>query len=147
MLGREIREFMFGLIRPITLVLVAQLVLGPVGATLSDAQQRGGRFDPRGRESEARGKRFRPEIPSGVVSRTPAKELLPGGQALSRAVVPDQYILGPGDSLSINLWGEYDDIYLVRVIIFSPVRNGECRGPESPQSYRWTPPELMSLTS
>jgi protein involved in polysaccharide export with SLBB domain len=40
---------------------------------------------------------------------------LPGGQALSRAVVPDQYILGPGDGLSITLWGEYDDNYIVWV--------------------------------
>jgi protein involved in polysaccharide export with SLBB domain len=51
----------------------------------------------------------------GVVSQTPAESQLPGGQALSRAVVPDQYILGPGDGLSISLWGEYDANYVVWV--------------------------------
>jgi polysaccharide export outer membrane protein len=30
-------------------------------------------------------------------------------------VVPDQYILGPGDGLSISLWGEYDANYLMLV--------------------------------
>jgi protein involved in polysaccharide export with SLBB domain len=51
----------------------------------------------------------------GVESLTPALEKLPGGRALSRAVVPDQYILGPGDGLTVNLWGEYEDLYEVRV--------------------------------
>lgn len=52
---------------------------------------------------------------SGVQSLGPAEERLPGGRALSRAVVPDQYILGPGDGLTINLWGEYEDLSEVRV--------------------------------
>ncbi len=46
---------------------------------------------------------------------TPAEDMLPGGQALSRAVVPNEYLLGPGDALSINLWGEYDETYQVKI--------------------------------
>jgi protein involved in polysaccharide export with SLBB domain len=30
-------------------------------------------------------------------------------------VVPDQYALGPGDGLTINLWGEYDETFETRV--------------------------------
>src|SRR5579885_2253405 len=30
---------------------------------------------------------------------------------LSKRVDPAQYVLGPGDSLVINLWGEYDEVY------------------------------------
>jgi protein involved in polysaccharide export with SLBB domain len=51
----------------------------------------------------------------GVESASPALDKLPGGRALSRAVVPDQYILGPGDGLTVNLWGEFEDLYEVRV--------------------------------
>jgi protein involved in polysaccharide export with SLBB domain len=51
----------------------------------------------------------------GVTALSPAEEQLPGGQALSRAVLPGEYILGPGDGLSVNLWGEYTDQYNVRV--------------------------------
>jgi protein involved in polysaccharide export with SLBB domain len=51
----------------------------------------------------------------GVETISPAEESLPGGQALSRAVIPDQYVLGPGDGVSINIWGEYDDSYQLRV--------------------------------
>ncbi|MBM4134067.1 MAG: hypothetical protein FJ245_09895 [Nitrospira sp.] len=46
---------------------------------------------------------------------SPTEMELPGGKALSRAVVPDQYALGPGDGLLINIWGEYDETYDVRV--------------------------------
>jgi len=53
--------------------------------------------------------------PKGVVSQTPTEEALPGGQALSRAVVPDEYLLGPGDALSVNFWGEYNDTFSARV--------------------------------
>jgi len=31
-----------------------------------------------------------------------------GDLTLSKAVVPEKYVLGPGDQLKINLWGEYD---------------------------------------
>ncbi len=37
-----------------------------------------------------------------------AKESAGGELALSRPVLPDRYVLGPGDRLMINLWGEYD---------------------------------------
>lgn len=50
----------------------------------------------------------------GVTSVGPAEEQLPGGQALSRAVRPD-YVLGPGDSLTVSLWGEYEEKSEVRV--------------------------------
>lgn len=52
---------------------------------------------------------------AGVVSSAPAEESMPGGQALSRAVVPDQYVLGPGDGLTISIWGEYDETYQLSV--------------------------------
>ena len=100
----------------IMISLVAQLVLGPGAMFVSQAQQRAGagRLGPQ--ELRDRGAaRLLPPAPSGVMSRKPAKLQLPGGQALSRAVVPDEYILGPGDALSVNLWGEYDDTYLARV--------------------------------
>lgn len=48
-------------------------------------------------------------------SATPAEDVLPGGQALSHAVVPDQYVLGPGDGLTVSLWGETSDSFIVRV--------------------------------
>ncbi|MBM4133111.1 MAG: polysaccharide export protein [Nitrospira sp.] len=51
----------------------------------------------------------------GTISLSSTEEILPGGQALSRAVVPDQYLLGPGDGLTINLWGEYEEAYDVKV--------------------------------
>lgn len=51
----------------------------------------------------------------GVESLSAAQEKLPGGRALTRAVVPDQYVLGPGDGLTVNLWGEFEDLYEVRI--------------------------------
>ncbi len=42
-----------------------------------------------------------------TASAETATESLPGGQALSKAVVPDKYTLGPGDGLSVNIWGDY----------------------------------------
>jgi len=69
--------------------------------------------------SAQRGGRAGPPVAApregGVEAVAPALEKLPGGRALSRAVVPDQYILGPGDGLTVNLWGEYEDINEVRV--------------------------------
>lgn len=56
-----------------------------------------------------------PSAPTvGVSSQSPAEEQLPGGQALSRAVSPD-YVLGPGDSLAVSLWGEYEEKTDVKV--------------------------------
>jgi len=52
---------------------------------------------------------------AGVETVSPALEKLPGGRALSRAVVPDQYVLGPGDGLTVNIWGEYEELTEVRV--------------------------------
>lgn len=51
----------------------------------------------------------------GTMSLSVAEEVLPGGQALSRAVVPNEYVLGPGDGVTVNLWGEYEQTYDVRV--------------------------------
>ncbi len=48
---------------------------------------------------------------SGAASAQMAEEVLPGGRALSKAVVPDEYVLGPGDGLSVNIWGEYSETY------------------------------------
>jgi protein involved in polysaccharide export with SLBB domain len=49
-----------------------------------------------------------------VSSASTAEEFLPGGQALSRAVSPD-YVVGPGDGLTISIWGEYEEKTDVRV--------------------------------
>ena len=51
----------------------------------------------------------------GVQSAETATESLPGGQALSKAVVPDTYTLGPGDGLSVNIWGNYQESLEVKV--------------------------------
>lgn len=51
----------------------------------------------------------------GVQSAETATETLPGGQALSQAVVRDKYTLGPGDGLSINIWGDYEQAFDVNV--------------------------------
>lgn len=51
----------------------------------------------------------------GVQAQFPAEDTLPGGQVLSLAVRPDQYVLGPGDGLAITLWGEYDASYDVKI--------------------------------
>ncbi len=45
---------------------------------------------------------------SNTSSSSPKAEGGGGDLTLSRAVLPGKYILGPGDQLMINLWGEYD---------------------------------------
>jgi len=94
-------------------LLVAQLVIGPVSASWGQLKRdRGARAAPSASTAKPAGP---PGAGAGtgagvnVESRRPAEESVPGGQALSRAVVPDQYILGPGDGLSVNLWGEYNE--------------------------------------
>lgn len=107
----------------VTLVLVAQLVLGP-GGGLVWGQGAGGsaglsKAKPLSSQQGATVKKGKGQQSGvgggGVESVAPALEKLPGGRALSRAVVPDQYILGPGDGLTVNLWGEFEDLYEVRV--------------------------------
>lgn len=102
----------------IAIVLVAQLVLGPGGLAWGQAKK--GDSPSRSRAGSGTRPIVQP-VPGteaekvGVISKGPAEEPLPGGQALSRAVLPDRYVLGPGDALSITLWGEYDDQYATRV--------------------------------
>jgi len=100
----------------ISLFLVAQLILSPCitwgqGARGSSGARGGGGKAP----GVAEGLQGAAPPKIGVSSLTPVEEQLPGGQALSRAVVADKYILGPGDGLTVNLWGEYDEKYEVRV--------------------------------
>jgi len=106
----------------LTWLLVAQFVLGPGVVPWSHAQQRGGKAGGGGVPSSKDARGGKPSGaaaqeggPKGTKSLAPTEEALPGGQALSRAIVPDEYTLGPGDSLSVNLWGEYNDTYATRV--------------------------------
>ncbi len=50
-----------------------------------------------------------------MISAEVAEESIPGGQALSRAIVPEKYVLGPGDGLSINFLGDYEESQTVKV--------------------------------
>lgn len=103
----------------IAVALVVQLLLGPGGIAWSQApggKAGGGAKAAQGLKADkARPGGAADQGKPGAMSQTPAEESLPGGQALSRAVVRDEYVLAPGDGLSINLWGEYDATYSVRV--------------------------------
>lgn len=106
----------------VVLLLVGQLVLGPGSIGWSQAQSRDSGGKSKGGEAGRqvpRGPKASGDLAGtptkGVASLSPAEEQLPGGQALFRAVVPDEYALAPGDNLSINLWGEYNDTYQVKV--------------------------------
>jgi protein involved in polysaccharide export with SLBB domain len=109
---------MFRLSYSISLVLIVQLVFGPIQMVWAQGSPGGGgKGAPAakgGSAAAAGGKAATPGGTVGVTSVGPAEEQLPGGQALSRAVRPD-YVLGPGDSLSVSLWGEYEEKTEVRV--------------------------------
>ena len=100
----------------IAIILIAQFLLGPTGLAWAQAKKGGGAPSPQP-PGGGRTRVTTQPVPGkeGVLSQAPAEEQLPGGQALSRAVQPDQYVLGPGDGLSITLWGEYDETYAVKV--------------------------------
>lgn len=101
--------------RTVILLLIAQLIAGPSAGVWGQGL-RG--FKPGVRSpGDLQGtiRRGAPAGKVGVKSAVPFEEKVPGGQALSRAVVPDEYILGPGDGLTVTLWGEYDDTYVVAV--------------------------------
>ncbi|RJR47036.1 MAG: polysaccharide export protein [Desulfobacteraceae bacterium] len=100
------------------IVLVFQMILG-AGATVWS--QTGGRGQLGAAQGKA-GEMGSPSTPGkgaagidGVQSAETATESLPGGQALSKAVVPEKYILGPGDGLSVNIWGDYKESQDVKV--------------------------------
>lgn len=107
----------------IVMALVTQLILG--GNVVWGEQSRGGKSTGGAASQQAGAKGpgakggGRAEAPGaakgGVSSASPTEIELPGGRALSRAVVPDQYTLGPGDGLAINIWGEYDENFTVKV--------------------------------
>jgi len=106
----------------LAVVLILQLTLGAGSVAWAQGTRGGDRGAGAGKKRTApgslmqKGGRAGPQREGGgVQSLGPAEERLPGGRALSRAVVPDQYILGPGDGLTINLWGEYEDLSEVRV--------------------------------
>lgn len=50
-----------------------------------------------------------------IKSLSPNIKKIPGGQALLKAVSPEKYILGPGDSLIIQIWGGVDLYHKVTV--------------------------------
>ena len=104
------------------MLLICQFSLGPIDLVWGQGQRGGGKSS--GGKSAAGspvGKSARGQQGDGTVGKSAvqaagiADETLPGGQALSKAVVPDEYVLGPGDGLTINLWGEYDETYSVKV--------------------------------
>lgn len=104
--------------RLIVLLLVVQLILQPIsfawsqvgkGAAPAPKPQAGIRKERAGDQPGG------DKEGTGVMSKTPAEDQLPGGQVLSRAVVPELYVLGPGDGLTINIWGEYDESFKVRI--------------------------------
>lgn len=106
-------------------MLILQLILGSGGLAWGQVSRGSGKGDKGTAEGKSprsmQGGGVRPGKSGGggreggVESLAPAKDKLPGGRALSRAVVPGQYILGPGDGLIINIWGEFEDIYEVQV--------------------------------
>ena len=101
--------------RSVILILIAQLIAGPSAGVWGQGL-RGLKPGVRGPAGLQRGiSRGAIEGKVGVKSAVPFEEKVPGGQALSRAVVPDEYMLGPGDGLTVTLWGEYDDTYVVTV--------------------------------
>lgn len=99
--------------RLIALILVIQMVLDPVGMGWAQVRLKKGGGDGAPAKGQVAPKSA--DGGRGVSSASPAEEQLPGGQALSRAVSPEEYILGPGDGLTITIWGEYDDKYDVRI--------------------------------
>jgi len=101
--------------RAIIILLAVQMIVGFGGGVWGQGLQglKPGVRGPQDSVGNGALSRQRPQI--GVKSALPFEETVPGGQALSRAVVPDEYLLGPGDGLIINLWGEYDDFYSVTV--------------------------------
>lgn len=111
---------MFPYIRTISIALIVQLVLGPfsfVAAQLSGGGKGAtsppaGAGKPGAPSQSGSAAAVAPKV--GVSSLSPAEEQLPGGQALSRAVRSD-YVLGPGDSLTVSLWGEYEEKTDVKV--------------------------------
>ena len=105
----------------VVLLLVLQLILGDIGMSWGQQSPRGGAKaggGPRTKGPEReKGKAAEGGVapPVGVTAQTPAEEQLPGGQALSRAVGREEYVLGPGDGLVINIWGEHEDSFSVKV--------------------------------
>lgn len=108
----------------IAVILVAQMVLSPWGLVWgqtgrgSDRGKQGGSRQLQGGAQQKGARSGAPSSTSkegGIEALAPAMDKMPGGEALSRAVVPDKYVLGAGDGLNINLWGEFEDLYEVRV--------------------------------
>lgn len=104
--------------------LATQLLLGQVGFVLAQTGRGGDKGKQGGSrlfEGGAKSKGSRAATQGGgqregvIEALAPALERLPGGRVLSQAVVPDEYVLGPGDGLSVNIWGEFEEIYEVRV--------------------------------
>ncbi len=95
-------------------ILVFQLALGEWALVWAQAPGRG-EFARGQARTIVPGAQLKKTLTVDVESAEIGKESLPGGQALSRAVVPDKYVLGPGDGLAVNLWGAYEDSFGVTV--------------------------------
>lgn len=98
----------------ITEMLVFQLILGPADLAFAQAAG-GGAGAARGQAAGPRAEGQKGAGGEGVKSADVAEESIPGGQALSRAIVPEKYVLGPGDGLSINFLGDYEESQTVKV--------------------------------
>lgn len=107
--------------KTLAILLMLQVALGPTALVWSQdgggAKGKGGKPRIPGSLSKegARQGRGAGAVEIGVEGAVPSLERLPGGAALSRAVKPDEYVLGPGDGITVNLWGEYEALYEVRV--------------------------------
>lgn len=106
----------------VAVMLVVQLTLGAGGLALGQSSGGGSSNSPKKLPPSQQGsavKKGKSQAAGvgggGVESAAPTLDRLPGGRALTRAVVPDQYILGPGDGLAVNIWGEFEDLYGVQV--------------------------------
>jgi len=99
----------------LAVLLIFQVILGPCDLAWGQSKNaQRGEMPSKGKAAHAPGP-ARGDAASGVQAAGIAEEQVPGGQALSKAVVPNEYVLGPGDGLNINLWGEYNESFSVKV--------------------------------
>jgi protein involved in polysaccharide export with SLBB domain len=112
-------RFLSSLNQILALLLTVQLILGPCevawGQTGGAKGKSGGAAKGGGGKAAAGDAGGKAGGKIGVVGTGLGEETLASGQALSRAVMPDQYVLGPGDGLTINIWGEYEEKQEARV--------------------------------
>lgn len=107
----------------LAVLLICQFILGPGNLAWGQGGKGGGKSSrgkaavggPGGKAARGQQGGGAAEGKSAVQAASVAEDTLPGGQALSKAIVPDKYDLGPGDALTVNIWGEFDETYSVKV--------------------------------